>query len=135
MTENTTAEVQKSIRIKRTFNLPLKNVWKAWTVPENFKKWFGPENYKCLDCSIDLRVGGKYLNSMQGEDGIKIWSTGTYKEIIPLKKIVYTDSFVDRKGNIIPASDLNLPGEWPLELTLTVDFQEDGGKTHMLLQH
>jgi hypothetical protein len=39
----------------------------------------------------------------------KIWSTGRYKEIIPLRKIVLTDSFADSEGNIVPASFYNMP--------------------------
>ena len=38
-----TLEKQKTITIKRTFNLPLTTVWKAWTEPESFKKWWGPD--------------------------------------------------------------------------------------------
>ena len=45
MMENSVAEKQKTITIKRTFNLPLNTVWKAWTDPETMKKWWGPEEY------------------------------------------------------------------------------------------
>ena len=137
MTENNssaTAEMQKTICIKRTFNLPLNSVWKAFTEAESFKKWWGPEEYTCPDCSIDFRVGGKYLASMQGADGKKIWSTGTYKEIVPHKKIVTTDSFADSNGNIVPASDYNMPGEWS-EAMVTTEFEEVDGKTNLSLLH
>ena len=60
---------------------------------------------------------------------------GVYKEIIPHKKLVCSDSFSDDKGNIIPASDLKMPGNWPLELLITVMFEEIGGKTKMVLHH
>lgn len=130
---NLTAEKQRTVSIKRTFNLPLNVVWKSWTEPESFKKWWGPKEYTCPDCSIDFRVGGKYLASMQAEDGKKFWSTGMFKEIVQNKKIVYTDSFSDSKGNVIHASELDMPGEWPLELTVTLKFEEVGGKTNMTL--
>src|SRR5687767_2637292 len=111
--DSATAERQETIDIKRTFDLPLATMWKAWSEAETMKKWWGPKEYTCPDCTIDFRVGGKYLASMQGEDGKKIWSTGTYKDIIPQKRIVQTDSFSDSKGNIVPASEYNMPGEWP----------------------
>ena len=130
-----TAEKQKTITIKRTFNLPLDTVWKAWTEPRNFKKWWGPEGYSCPYCEIDFRVSGKYLNSMKGPDGNEIWSTGSYKEIIYREKIVYTDSFANRWGKIIPAADYKMPGEWPLVLMVTVTFEEVNGKTNMVLRH
>ena len=135
MTQNTITEKQKTIFIKRIFNLPLNTIWKAFTEPESFKKWWGPDGYTCPDCSIDFKIGGKYLISMQGVDEKKIWSTGTYKEIIPLKKIVYTDSFADSKGNIAPASYYKMPGEWALKLLVTLEFEEVNGKTNLSMQH
>jgi uncharacterized protein YndB with AHSA1/START domain len=129
------AEKQKPIHIERTFDIPVSKMWRAWSEPESLKKWWGPEGYTCPSATIDFRVGGKYLASMKGEDGNEIWSTGTYKEIIPFKKIVNTDSFSDSKGNIISAAELNMPGEWPQELLITVEFKEVDGKTQMKLEH
>ena len=129
-----TSEKQETVSIKRTFNLPLSNVWKAWTDPESFKKWWGPKGYTCLTCTIDFKVGGLYLNSMQAADGHEIWTTGIYKEIMPLEKLVYTDSFADSKGNIVPASFYKMPGEWALELIVTVEFKEVKGRTNITLE-
>ena len=135
MVYNSITEKQKTISFERTVNVPLDTVWKAWTEPESFKKWWGPKEYTCPDCTIDFTIGGKFLASMQGGDGNKIWSTGTYKEIISHRKIVVTDSFADSKGNIVPASDYKMPGEMALELLVTVTFEEVDGKTTISLQH
>lgn len=133
--DTATASTQKTILIDRIFDLPLSTVWKAWTEQESFKQWWGPKEYTCPDCTIDFKIGGKYLASMQGADGKKIWSTGTYKEIIPLKKIIYTDSFSDSNGNIVPASEYKMPGDWAKELMVTLQFEEVDGITKMSLQH
>jgi uncharacterized protein YndB with AHSA1/START domain len=135
MIQTATAEKQKTISVKRTFNLPLSSVWKAFTEPESMKKWWGPKEYTCPDCTIDFTVGGKFLASMQGADGKKIWSTGTYKEISPLKKIVNTDSFADSNGNIVAASHYNMPGDWGTEAMVTLEFEEVDGKTKLSLTH
>jgi len=132
--KNTTDEKQKTISVKRSFDIPASKVWKAWTEPESFKKWWGPIEYTCPDCTIDFKVGGKYFASMQAADGKKTWSTGTYKEIVPLKKIVYTDSFADSKGNVVPGSEYDMP-EMPMETLVTVELEETAGKTTMLLHH
>ena len=131
--ETAVAGKQKTVSIRRTFNLPVNVMWKAWTEPESFKKWWGPTDYSCHDCTIDLKVGGKYLASMQGPDGKKIWSTGTIKEIVPMKKIVYTDNFADSQGNIVPASYYNMPGEWPGNVEVTVTLAEENGKTKLTM--
>ena len=52
-----------------------------------------------------------------------------------MARIVLTDSFADEKGNVVPASHYGMPGEWPLELLVTVTLEEDGEKTIMTLQH
>jgi len=132
--DSATAERQQTLSIKRTLNLPLATVWKAWTESESFKKWWGPKEYTCPYCSIDFKVGGKYLASMKGPDGTEIWSTGTYKEIVPQRKIVCTDSFADSRGNIVDATYYKMPA-MPRELTITVTLEEADGKTRMSLQH
>lgn len=128
------AENQKTVHITRTFDLPVDKVWQAWTEPEIFKKWWGPKDFTCPSSSLDLKPGGKYLHCMRSAEGHDFWSTGVFKEIIPYEKLVCTDSFSDAKGNVILASDLNMPGDWPMELLITVRFKEMGGKTEMDLQ-
>lgn len=130
--QSTAAQEHKTISIKRTFNLPLITVWKAWTEPESFKKWWGPKEYTCPDCTIDLKVGGKCVASMMDKEGKKVWSVSAYKEIIPQKKLVYLDSFADSKGNVISGAEYGMP-EMPRELLVTVEFEAVGDKTNMTL--
>lgn len=125
----------EDLLITRELHLPVDKVWQAWTEPETCKKWWGPKDFTCPHVQIDLRVGGKSLSCMQSPEGQEFWSTGVYKEIIPFKKLVSTDSFSDEKGNIIPAASLNMPGNWPMELLVTVTFEERDGNTLMTLIH
>ena len=121
--------------INRTFNLPVDRIWQAWSDAESCKQWWGPKEFTCPSCTIDFREGGKYLSAMRGPDEKVYWSTGMYKEIITEKKLVCTDSFSDDKGNVIPAADLGMPGDWPMECVVSITFREDGNKTHMELRH
>ena len=126
---------KKIINIHRVLDLPIRKVWLAWTEPEICKKWWGPKDYTCPYSSIDLKTGGKYLSCMLSPKGEEFWSTGVYNEIIPNTKIVFTDNFSDKEGNIIAASDIGMPGQWPKELLITVNFERAGEKTKMNLQH
>jgi uncharacterized protein YndB with AHSA1/START domain len=125
--------------ITRVFNAPKEKVWQAWTDPELLKKWWGPRGFSCPVAEIDFRVGGKYLLCMRGavlgQAEVDNWSTGTYKEIIPMEKIVVTDSFSDEKGNIVPASNYGLPESFPLESTVEITFEELDGKTKMSVHY
>ncbi len=135
-TDHKTPETsEKTIVISRIFTCSLEKVWKAWTEPENIKKWWGPKHYTCPHFSIDFKVGGKYLACMKDKDHKEMWSTGIYKEIEDGRKIVFTDHFSDSKGNIISASEVGLPGNWPKELIITLEFDENYGKTDFTLIH
>jgi uncharacterized protein YndB with AHSA1/START domain len=121
--------------IVRTFDGPRDRVWKAWTEPEHVKRWWGPKSFTTPFARIDLRVGGTYHNCMRSPEGKDYWSTGVYREIVPLEKIVCTDSFADEEGNVVPATHYGMSADFPLEMLVTVTFEEDEGKTKLTLKH
>lgn len=121
--------------ITRIFDAPRELVWKAWTEPERVKRWWGPKVFTAPFIKIDLRVGGKYLYAMRSPDDKNFWSTGVFREIDPLKRIVVTDSFADEKGNVVPASHYGMNWDWPLEVQVTVTFEKQGGRTKLSLQY
>lgn len=129
----------KELTIERIFDAPVETVWKYWTEPEYFKKWWGPKDFTCPVANIDFRVGGKYHVAMHGPKGTEwdkdMWSGGAYKEIVPMKKIVVSDSFNDEKGNIVPMSYYGMPGTFPLESEIIISFEETDGKTKMTVNY
>jgi uncharacterized protein YndB with AHSA1/START domain len=123
------------LTITRVFAARSESVWKAWTDPAELMRWWGPKNFTAPVSEIDLRVGGSYLNCMMSPEGRDFWTTGVYREIVPMERLVCTDSFADEKGDVVPAAYYGMPGDWPLELLVTVTFEESGGKTTMTLVH
>ena len=123
------------IVITRVFDAPRELVWKAWTEPERFRRWWGPRGYTSPRASIDPRVGGTYLVSMRPAKGQEVWITGTYKEVIEPERLVMSDLFADAMGNVVPASYYKMPGEYPPELKISVSFKEEEGRTRMTLRH
>lgn len=122
--------------ITRVFDAPVQLVWRAWTDPEHLMKWWGPKEFTSPVCRIDLRVGGKYLFCMkQKSDGKEYWTTGVFKEIIPHKKLVYTDSFSDENGNVVPGSYYGMGEDFPAEMDVVITLEELDGKTRMTLRH
>ena len=127
--------------ITRIFDAPRELVWKAWTDPERVMRWWGPKIFSCPAAEIDFRIGGKYLFCMRSNTGPEmwqkgLWSTGVYKEIVPLEKIVCTDCFADEHGNVVPAAHYGMGEDFPLEMLVTVTFEKyEGGKTKMTLRH
>jgi uncharacterized protein YndB with AHSA1/START domain len=125
----------RELVITRVFDTPREAVWNAWTDPETMKKWWGPRDFTMPVCQIDLRVGGDIFYSMRAPDGKDMWGKGKYLEIKKPERLVITDSFADEKGNIVPASHYGMSVDFPLELLVTVIFEQEGGKTRMTLKH
>ena len=130
-----TTSTKQELVIERVFDAPRELVWRAWTDPEMFTKWWGPKGFTTPHCEIDLRVGGRLLNCMRSPEGQDYWSTGVYREIVPLERIVCTDSFADEKGNVVPATHYGMTADVPLEMLVTVTFEDLDGKTRMTLRH
>ena len=49
--------------------------------------------------------------------------------------MVFTDSFADAAGNVVQATEYGFGAYFPLELLVTVTFEEIQGKTKLTLQH
>jgi uncharacterized protein YndB with AHSA1/START domain len=133
---NDTNVKENEIVITRIFDAPRELVWKAWTDPEQMMRWWGPTHYTTPVCKMDFRVGGAYLYCMRSPEGQDFWATGVYREIVRPERIVYTDSFADEHGNVVPATYYGMDQDTPLELLVTVTFEEyERGKTRLTLRH
>jgi uncharacterized protein YndB with AHSA1/START domain len=125
----------KELIIARILDVPRELVWKAWTEPERMKRWWGPKAFTTPVVEIDLRVGGKSFSCMRSPEGKDYCDIGVYQEIIKPRRLVVTDSFADEKGNVVPASYYGMSRDWPMELLVTVSFEEWDGKTKLKLKH
>jgi uncharacterized protein YndB with AHSA1/START domain len=128
-----------SLTMTRIFDAPKELVWKAWTDPDMVKHWWGPQGFTAPNIKIDLQVGGKYFFSMHGSlaDGTDMihYHVGVFKEIVPSEKIVFTQCFSDKDGNMMSSSEMGMP-EMPAETLITVMFEDTSdGKTKMTLRH
>jgi uncharacterized protein YndB with AHSA1/START domain len=122
-------KIHTTVRMEGTFNASADKVWKVWTDEDAIKKWWGPKNYTAPIIHNDVRVGGTYLWSMKSAKGEIFWNTGVYTEVVPNKRIVSTMSFANLDGKPIPGSEVPVPGQWPNEITVIVEFTESDGKT------
>lgn len=123
------AKTPSTVVIEHTFNASVDKVWMHWTSVESIKQWWSPTHYTAPVIKCDFQVGGAYLLSMRAADGTMHFNSGIYKEIIPNQKIVTAMSFSDENGKLIPGKDVAVPGSWPDEITVTVEFREDHGDT------
>ncbi len=131
---NTNSEI--ACIVERIFDAPATLIWQMWTEPEHFKNWYGPQGFTVPVAEMDVRVGGKHLFCMESPDGsMKMWSTGEYTEIVPNKRLVYTDSPADKNGNIVSPQAMGMPEGYPATTEVTVLLEDLGGRTKMILTH
>jgi uncharacterized protein YndB with AHSA1/START domain len=87
-----TPDPKLDLVLERIVDVPRELVWRAWTEPEYLKPWFCPVPWKVTECEIDLRPGGVFKTIMQGPEGQVSPNVGTYLEIVPNERLVWTDA-------------------------------------------
>jgi uncharacterized protein YndB with AHSA1/START domain len=113
----------ESIRITRLIDALPEDVFRAWTDPEQLRKWWGPGAFTCPEAEVDLRPGGRYRLAMQPESGEPFVVAGTYREVEPPARLLYT-----WRWETGPAADGS-------ESLVQVEFNPRGEQTELVLTH
>src|SRR5690242_10414483 len=82
-----------SFVLTRVFDAPVDLVWRCFTEQEHLAKWSAPRGYTITAGEGDVRAGGKWRCRMRDPDGAEHWLGGTYREIVPQKRIVMTHAW------------------------------------------
>jgi len=53
--------------VERHFSAPRTLMFQVFTQPEHLKRWWAPQPYTVPVCTIDLRLGGIWLNPVFGQ--------------------------------------------------------------------
>ena len=100
-----------TISFHRVLKAPPARVYKAFLDAAALCKWIPPAGYTATMHSMDATVGGAFRMSFTEFDSGAVQSFGgTYLELKPDEKLVYTDKF----------DDPNLPGEITVTVVLKV---------------
>jgi uncharacterized protein YndB with AHSA1/START domain len=89
-----TTPSDREIVLTRSFDAPRRLVFAAMTEPKHVRNWYGCGAMTLTACEIDLRVGGAYRFTMRAPDGVDHTMQGTYREITPPDRIVFTEGYV-----------------------------------------
>jgi uncharacterized protein YndB with AHSA1/START domain len=104
------------IRITRVYEAPAQAVWEAWTDPDQVARWWGPRGFTLTTHSKDLRVGGSWIYTMHGPDGVDYPNRATYLEVEEGRRLVYDHGANDEREALF---------------RVTVVFSEKDGRTTM----
>ena len=111
------------VRITRIIDAPQDDVFRAWTEPDQIRRWWGPGEFTCPEAEVDLRPGGSYRFAMQPTAGDPFIVAGTYREVDAPARLVYT-----WRWETGPAADGS-------ESLVSVEFHARGAQTELVLTH
>lgn len=109
-----------SIHLHRVLRAPPGRVYRAFLDRDAMAKWLPPNGFTGRVHHMDARVGGSYRMSFRNlTTGDSHAFGGTFLELIPEQRLLYTDSF----------DDPNLPGE--MRTTVSLQPVSCGTEVHI----
>ena len=112
--------VEPSLTLKRRLEAPPEAVYAAWTDPKKIVKWFGPDAGPVEHAETDVMDGVSYADDCETLDGEKHHVSGTYMEVVPNQKLVFTWQWI------------TMPERQSL---VTILIKPDGAGSLLTLQH
>jgi uncharacterized protein YndB with AHSA1/START domain len=111
-----------SLTLSRHYPVAPEKVYRAWTDPKAVSMWWGPGPGEPVSLAeLDVRVGGRFRIVFGGPDGKMHECAGTYKEVVPNKKLVFTWSW---------------PNSTPERISVvTIEFRAAGKGTDLIFKH
>jgi uncharacterized protein YndB with AHSA1/START domain len=98
-----------TVRLHRVIATTPEKIYRAFLEPDAVASWLPPFGYLCTVHELDAKVGGTHRMSFRNfTTGGGHSFGGTYQELVPRERLVYTDTF----------DDPNLPGEMIITVNL-----------------
>jgi uncharacterized protein YndB with AHSA1/START domain len=116
----TTWAVDREIVLVRVLDAARDAVFAAWTDPDAFCQWFGPDGFTCAVREMDVRPGGRACFDMISADGTVFTNRFDYLEVVPGERLVLDHG-----------SDVD---DDPARFRVTITLDEHDGKTALTLR-
>jgi uncharacterized protein YndB with AHSA1/START domain len=111
------------LTLTRVLDAPREVVFLAWVDPVQIARWIGPRSIKAEIDKMEARPGGAYRIIMHGPTGETYTVTGTYRELVPPERLVFSWAWEDDAGR---------PRH---ETVVAITLRAVGDKTEMTLRH
>ncbi len=98
-----------TIRLHRVIAAKPEKLYRAFLEPDAIASWLPPCGFTCTVHELDAKIGGRHRMSFRNfTTGQSHSFGGSYLELVPGERLVYTDTF----------DDANLPGEMKVTVNL-----------------
>jgi uncharacterized protein YndB with AHSA1/START domain len=124
---------RNKIKLQRTYQAPIQDVWNLWTTKSGIESWWGPEGFETKVLEIDPRRGGAfhYARTATGARQVEFMkqaglpltteARGTFREIEPTRRLV-----------LVQRMDF-IPGVAPYEIAALVEVRRTHRGTRMVV--
>lgn len=108
-----------TLRLQRTIKAPAERIYQCFLDPDAYAKWLPPHGFTGKVHAMEAKVGGSFRMSFSTINrGWTHFFNGTYRELVPNRRIVHTDRFED-------------PAMGAGEMTVTIDLEPVKGGTRL----
>ena len=122
-----TEEPRYDIELTRVFDAPRERIYKAFTDPDEFARWYGPVGFPARRDTVehDARVGGlqRFVMVSEADPSVQTGFTGSFTEVVDNQLLASSGSW-----DGIPGQD----DPWPSHLR--VELHDEDGKTRLVLR-
>jgi uncharacterized protein YndB with AHSA1/START domain len=122
--------VPERIEVRRVVRAPRELLFRAWTDADELMRWWGPMGMEPAGATVDLRVGGGYRISMRAPGGEPSHAFGTFREVEPPRRLVYTWGWeggeFDGLADTLVTVEFHPRGAEATEIVLTHERLEPG---------
>ncbi|HXA42954.1 MAG TPA: SRPBCC domain-containing protein [Candidatus Solibacter sp.] len=121
----------REVRLERSFDATVEEVWELWTTPEGIEAWWGPEGFDVKVRALDLRPDGEmaYVMTATAPDQVDFMRKAgmplatdarlTFTEVDPPRRLAYSH-----------LADF-IPGVEPYRVATEVEIAATGGRVLM----
>jgi len=129
-TEDGGSATAAAVHVTRELPASRDDVFRAWTQPDLFARWFTPPGNSSVSAELDVRPGGSYRITLERTQLVpgKSYIVGEYLEVAPPDRLVFTFGWEDPPPAGIEALET-------LDSRVTVQFRERGASTEISITH
>lgn len=109
---------EREFVLEHTFRAPAAKVFAAYTDPKLIPMWWAPKGGSIRVDTMDVRPGGAWRFVQKMPNGYEVVFHGTYLEVKPVTRLVYTFATEGQPGS---------------EIRATVELAEKDDLTHLVL--
>jgi uncharacterized protein YndB with AHSA1/START domain len=116
--------------LEREIDASRELIWKFWTDPALFSRWWFPWGMRLAQSAIDLKPGGAFHFCVSSPEGVRNWTKFEFEQVEIGHRLVMR-SFISDASGAICAHPLN--SRWPREFAVDIALRKCHDKIMLTL--